>query len=300
MKPKPPGEAHRHELLRALVSGLSWVRPEAARALVAHPEWFTLISWTHRFYGLYRDIGLDVPGIDHLLQNPDPSDEDLRDIESVARRVGRWWRVVGDALPFVGRLVAQPELRVTMSEVRRYFGDEKGVASEIRGLLKAALHEAWQANEAVLLIGHSLGSVIAYDTLWELADEGGAARESIDLFLTMGSPLATRFIRNNLRGADRKGADRFPSNIRRWVNFAAVGELTALRPLRPYFSAMIDLGLVESIEDRTDLYNHFRGDVGLNVHKSYGYLAHREVAEYIGAWLSEKLSGEKGVRALFP
>jgi hypothetical protein len=108
----------------------------------------------------------------------------------------------------------------------------------------------------------------------------------VDLFMTLGSPLATRFIRKSLRGVDREGPERFPGNIRRWVNFTAKGELMALRPqLRPHFAPMIDLDLVEDIEDHTELYNHFRGDIGLNVHKSYGYLAHRLVAERIGDWL---------------
>jgi pimeloyl-ACP methyl ester carboxylesterase len=284
MKPKPPVGPHRHALLRALVSGLSWVRPDAARALAAHEEWFTLVEWTHRFYGRYRDIGLDVRGIDHILQNPEPSEEDVHDIQSMARRVRRLGHVVGDALPFLGRFIAQPELRVTMSEVRRYFGDEHGIATEIRGLLASALEDAFRADEAVLLIGHSLGSVIAYDTLWELTHERAEHRR-IDLFLTIGSPLATRFIRKGLRGANLTGAARYPGNLRRWINFAAIGEMTALRPMRPHFGAMIDLGLIESIEDHMDLYNHFRGDIGLNVHKSYGYLAHRQVADCIGEWL---------------
>jgi pimeloyl-ACP methyl ester carboxylesterase len=199
--------------------------------------------------------------------------------------VRRLWHLVGDALPFLGRLVARPELRLTMSEVHRYFSDENGVASDVRGMLRSALQKSWGANERVLLIGHSLGSVIAYDTLWELSREV-RSEGRVDLLMTLGSPLATRFIRKALRGVDREGPDRYPANIRRWVNFTAKGELMALRPqLGPHFAPMLDMGLVEAIEDHTELYNHFRGDIGLNVHKSYGYLAHRLVAERIADWL---------------
>lgn len=285
MKPKPPADDHRHELLRALLAGLSWARPEAARRLGAHPDRFTLISWTHRFYGRYRDIGLDVPGVDRILQSPEPTEEDLREIESTARRVRRLWHVLGDALPFLGRALAPSDVRVTMAEVHRYFSDERGIATEIRALVKAALVRAFRAGERIALIGHSLGSVIAYDSLWELSRDAAAASPPIDLFVTLGSPLATRFIRGRLRGAGRTGSERYPGNIRRWVNFAAVGEMTALRPLRPYFAPMLELGLVDSIEDHTRLYNHFRSEIGLNVHMSYGYLVHREVCECIGTWL---------------
>ncbi len=284
MKPKPPPEAHRRELLRALVAGLAWERPEAARLFRAHEEWFELVSWTHRFYGSYRDIGLDAPGVDYLLQNPEPTEDDLREIQSTARRVRRLSHLVGDALPFLGRLIARPDLRVTIAEVHRYFGDEDGIATEIRHLLASALREAWAARRRVLLIGHSLGSIIAYDTLWELTHlEACEAR--VDLLVTLGSPLSTRFMRNRLHGADRSGRERYPGNVRRWVNFAAVGEMTALRPVRPYFTEMLELGLVESIEDHLDLYNHFRSTTGLNVHMSYGYLTHRAVAACIGDWL---------------
>jgi pimeloyl-ACP methyl ester carboxylesterase len=285
MKPKPPPSPHKRELLRTLVAGLAWERPEAARRLRDHTEWFTLVSWTHRFYGRYRDISLDLPGIERILQQPEPSDEDLRQIDSAARRVRRLSHLVGDALPFLGRLIARPELRLTMREVHRYFNDEDGVASEIRELLKTVLRQAWGENERVLLIGHSLGSVIAYDTLWELSHVDRDTRR-VELFMTLGSPLATRFIRRSLRGAGRHGGERYPANVGRWVNVAAKGELTALRPMRAHFSPMHELGLVESIEDETELYNHFRGDIGLNVHMSYGYLAHPLVAGRIGDWLA--------------
>ncbi len=283
MKPKPPPQLHKRELLRTLVAGLAWARPEAARLLRDNSHWFTLVSWTHRFYGRYRDITLDIPGIERLLQQPEPSEEDLREIDSAARRVKRLLHFVGDTLPFFGRLVARPELRLTMREVLRYFSDEGGVASDIRGLLKTMLRQAWRTDERVLLIGHSLGSVIAYDTLWELSRQDGDTGR-VDLFMTLGSPLSTRFIRRMLRGSDRAGAERYPANIVRWGNYRAKGEMTALRPIRPYFSEMIELGLADSIED-VELYNHFRSEIGLNVHMSYGYLVNALVAGRIADWL---------------
>ena len=287
MKPKPRPEPHRRELLRALIAGMSWERPEAARLLRAHPEWLTLVSWTHRFYGRHRDIALDLPGIDRILHDPEPAAEDIREIDSAARRIRRMWHLVGDALPFLGRIVARPELRLTLTEVHRYHSDEDGIATEVRGMLKDALCEALRAGERILLIGHSLGSVIAYDTLWELSRQDGEPGK-VDL-ITLGSPLATRFIRKGLRGMDRDGPERYPANIRRWENFTAKGEIMALRPqLKPLFEPMISMGLVEDIVDHTELYNHFRGDIGLNVHKSYGYLVHRLVAGTIGAWLLEE------------
>ena len=77
-----------------------------------------------------------------------------------------------------------------------------------------------------MLVGHSFGSVIAYDTLWEMSRGESGGR--VDLFVTMGSPLTMRYIRHHLHGRHLQGADRYPTCIRRWVNLAAVGEVTAL------------------------------------------------------------------------
>ena len=49
---------------------------------------------------------------------------------------------------------------------------------------------------------------------------------------------------------------------------------------------MLELGLIESIDDDADIYNHFRNDRGLDPHKSYGYLMHRAVAGRVADWIS--------------
>lgn len=285
MKPKPPPEIHKRELCRCLTAGLAWARPEAARLFRDRPDCLALVSWTYSFYGSYRDVALDLPGIDRILQQPEPSAEDIEEIDSLARKIRRYMHLLGDALPLVGRLIARPEMRLTMSEARRYLFNSDGVATRVREMLKTPLRAAWDAGAEVLLIGHSLGSVIAYDTLWELSHIDRDDRV-VDLFMTLGSPLASRLIRHNVRGVSRSGRERFPTNIRHWENFASQAEMTALRPrLVPYFADMLELGLVDELVDHTDIYNHFRGDIGLNVHKSYGYLIAPPVASTIAAWL---------------
>ncbi len=285
MKPKPPKDVHQRELHRAISAGLSRVRPSLAKQFAANPECLTLVPWTYPFYRRHADIEVDRPGIDALLHSPEPSAEDIAEIDSVARKLARLLRVLGDTLPWFGRLIARGDTRLTISEARRYLLNRRGLAIQVRAMLKEPLLDAWRAGESVLLIGHSLGSVIAYDTLWELShDDQHSGR--IDLFITLGSPLGTRFINNRICGASSHGDRRYPTNIRHWANFSARAEMTALHPeLRPYFSEMLELGLLESLTDHVNLYNHFRGDLGLNVHKSYGYLAHSAVAECLAAWL---------------
>jgi hypothetical protein len=197
------------------------------------------------------------------------------------------WHLVGESLPWLSGLIAKPDLQLTLADVHRYLDDNDGIATEIRTLLKTQLMRAWDGGERVLLIAHSLGSVVAYDSLWELSREAGSTAR-VDQFVTLGSPLATRFIRLGVKGAGRHGAERYPANVRRWANFSARGEMVALHPrLAPFFRDMVGFGLVDAIEDHAGLYNHFHGENGIDAHKSYGYLIHASVAGLIGDWLAE-------------
>jgi len=288
MKPKPPPDEHSEALRRCLCAGLSRYRPTWADYLDRNPEQFTLVSWTFDFYGAYRDMALDRRGIEALLARPDPTPEEIREIDSLARRLKRLWHLFGDSLPLLSRVFARPDLRVTLGEVRRYLHEDE-VGRAVRAPLKDALVRAWGASEPVLLIGHSLGSVIAYDSLWELSREE-RVNGTIDWLVTLGSPLATRFVRKAIKGVAQTGPQRYPDNIRRWLNCSAHGEMTALHPrLQPFFGGIVKLGLCEALIDRADIYNHFQADFGINVHKSYGYLAHESVAHVVADWLTESL-----------
>jgi pimeloyl-ACP methyl ester carboxylesterase len=287
MKPKPPVESHEQELRRCMAAGIAAVDSAAGRLFTNASTALTLISWTFDFYGAHRDIAFDRAGIDALLEHPEPSSEDIEEIDSFRHKVVRLIHVIGDELPLVGNVIARSEMRETMAEARRYLRDVDGVATRIRALLALPLQAAWNAGERVLLIGHSMGSVIAYDCLWELSRERRDPHR-LELFITLGSPLASRLIREGLRGAEFQGRHRFPGNVRRWLNFSARGEMTALRTrLKPFFGEMESLGLLDAFEDHVDIYNHFRSDLGLNVHKSYGYLMNKAVAGAIAAWLMQ-------------
>jgi len=273
LNPKPPPDLYRPQLMRVLTAGLARSRPRAAAWLGANPDAIRLVAWTYLFYGAYRDITVDMPGIERLLAHPTPSADDLGELHAFPRTLKRWSYVLGDAWPLLGRWLAPPVTRRLMHEANRYLKNRNGIGSSIRAILRAELDSTWQSGAPVLLIGHSLGSVIAYDTLWELSRERGSAQR-IDLFVTMGSPLATHFIQRKVRGSREHGAARYPSNIRRWANFTARGDTTALRPrLNPTFAEMLTLGLVESIDDVVDFDNYFRGELGLNAHEAYGYLS---------------------------
>ena len=181
---------------------------------------------------------------------------------------------LADRVPLLIDWLADADTRSNIDDSVRYFENRDGIADRIRALLAAELQSAWAAGDRVLLMAHSLGSVIAWDTLWQLSHVAspGRADAGIDLFLTLGSPLGTRFVRRRLLGAKASGARRYPQGIHRWRNLAGLGDLTALgHRFADDYAEMRRLGLVEEISDQTDLVNPFRGQEGLNVHKCYGY-----------------------------
>lgn len=290
LNPKPPPEIHRRQLLLVLLAALRRMRPAAADWLAANEARFDLVGWTYLFHGAHRDISVDLPGIERLLVQTEASAEDTRELGSWPRLVQRYTHLVGDAWPFLGRRFASAATRRLMHEATRYLKDRGGVGTEVRAAVRASLETAWRAGDRVLVLGHSLGSVIAYETLWELTHVHRSGGE-VDVLATFGSPIATRFVQRSIKGARESGAARYPHNVRRWVNLSARSDTTALQPrVKPAYREMLDLKLVDSIEDFVEFDNFFRGALGLNPHEAYGYLAQPLLAEIIGDWLDRSLS----------
>lgn len=286
--PKPPSEEHRRQLLRSLLRGVERADPAVAQAIEHDAGCFTLLAWNPLYYQSYKPLDEDLPWIDALLKRPGPTKEDVQEAQSFRRRTAWLLYAAADLFQFLIPLLPDKVVKNTIQETARYFSNEGGMGEQVRELLKTPLRRMYADGERILIMGHSMGSVIAYDTFWELTHiEKNPGR--VDTFLTLGSPLGMRFTQQRLRGAHEKGARRYPHNIRRWVNIASQGDLTALDPtLRDDFQSMLELGLVESITDvNGGIFNYFRNDRGLNVHRSYGYLVNPRVGEVIANWWKE-------------
>jgi hypothetical protein len=171
-------------------------------------------------------------------------------------------------------------------DLRRYIKNDNEIAEVIRRRLKVPLEAASLAGRPILLVAHSMGSVIAYDALWQLSrkEDRGVL---VDQFLTMGSPLGQRFIQQHLMGFREKNGQRYPDNVGQWLNISAVGELTAIdTELGNDYGEMVRLGLVSRIRD-LEFYNFFHHDGVLNVHAEYGYLINEVAAREIRDWWCE-------------
>jgi len=281
--PKPEPGPHRDALFRCLIAGIRRHDEKVALDIAANLHCFDVISWTYDFYKSHRDIGIDQAAIEAVIQQDSASKEDIAEATSWQRRVARWIFSLADVMPFLIPHIANERLELHMRDLRRYVRNSNEIAEHTRQMLKIPLRAAAEAGRPILLIGHSMGSVIAWDSLWQLAhsDDDHVA---VDLFLTMGSPLGQHYIQRRLQGGADSGASRFVSGIRRWVNLTAVGDLTAIDPdLADDFAEMVDLGMVESIDDHV-LHNYFRLDGALNVHAEYGYLANDVTARLVSDW----------------
>lgn len=101
-------------------------------------------------------------------------------------------------------------------ELSGYFSN-----SQVRETVTKGLSEAIARLDPQILIAHSLGSVVAYETLWAHPDC------RVDMFLTLGSPLAMPDLVYD-RLAEHPGPRGRPPGVRRWINVADYGDITAI------------------------------------------------------------------------
>ena len=283
LKPKPEYSLHREQVLRCMLEGIKRIDADTAAEMAEDEHFFDIVSWTYDFYGTHRDIHLDLADIEAVLKKTKASATDKQIATSWKRRFIRSLYRAADQLPFLIPQVANEDVELQLRDLRRYAKNVDDIAEIIRREVKIRIRAAAGAGRPILLYGHSMGSVIGYDTLWQLSHESGE-NVRIDLMVTTGSPLGQKLIQRRLKGSRKEGIERYPGNIRRWTNIAAIGELTAIdMALKNDFAEMIRFGLVEDIED-LETYNYYHMNGVLNVHTEYGYLVNEVTATTIRNW----------------
>lgn len=281
--PKPAPAPHKDALHRCLLEGVRRADPAVADAIRSTSHSFDLVAWTFDFYGEHRDIELDRDAIEAVIAQQKASRHDIREASSWSRSVMIWLYRLGDVLPFLIRPLASEKMELHLRDLHRYLHNSNGIADHAREMLKVALRAAWESKRPTLLLAHSMGSVIAFDSLWEMTHHDHDDLVLEDL-ITMGSPLGQDYLKKRIKGHDQVKAGRYPHNLRRWINLASVGDMTAIDPtLADDFVEMRRLQLIESIEDRR-LYNFFRLEGQLNVHAEYGYLVNVKTGRAVADW----------------
>jgi hypothetical protein len=126
--------------------------------------------------------------------------------------------------------ISEPLLVFALKQVRRYLTD-----TELRQRIRQVVAEAITAQTRVV-VGHSLGSVIAYETLCDPQIRTAHPRWQVEALVTAGSPLGLPLIFDRLQPPSEAGVGLWPPGVPAWTNVSDPGDVVALvSELRPLF-----------------------------------------------------------------
>ena len=163
--------------------------------------------------------------------------------------------------------VAEEVLQLKLRDLSRYY-EEPQINSRLQARLSDQILE--HRNRRIIVVAHSMGSIIAYDVLHQLQNNPTIA---IDHFITIGSPLGLPYVKAQAIEAN-DGPPRTPENVKAWVNFADRRD-----PVSIDTHLSDDYGAnQEVIRVQDDLVMNDWGGIH---HKSYGYLRTPEFSEYL-------------------
>ncbi len=166
---------------------------------------------------------------------------------------------------------ADKVLAAYIKDLDKYYKN-KTKREKTRDLVMEAIKR--NTDKRIMLIGHSMGSIITYDVLRLLGREN--ANHRIEHYITIGSPLGLPHVQNQF--IEEFGNLRTPSIVHQWSNFADKFDPVALdNHLRRDFKPNS-----RGVRPEDDIILNDWG--GIN-HKSYGYLRCPEVAETIAGFI---------------
>jgi len=202
----------------------------------------------------------------------------LDDLARFWSKVSGWFGVSDDLLNFFA-----PDLGA-------YF-EIQAVGSAVRKRLTDVLLPAWRRGEEVCLMAHSMGTGVAWDTLWKISHTSeylDVRDKKVDLFITLGCPFGEEGFREQLKGSGQRAGERFPQNITHWHNFTAQDDFVAhdARLANNFGDMPANSGLQGPVIDHKihTFWIDNKSEI-LNPHKFYGYLDNHEVAQTVSDWI---------------
>lgn len=274
---KPTPTVHRELLLKSLRAGFA--KTEYSDDIVSFDDdSFLLCAWSDLLYPDYEEPQILQSAVERLVQQ---SQEPRKwsGASSLAICLRRYLYFLVDYFPALLKLLPVRHLDSMLEGTRAYLENDNGKAVDIRARLSSLMKSVLLNDEQeILIIAHSLGSVIAYDLL--ASQPQWMDTRSVQL-LTLGSPLGLRYIQARIFGSMKV----YPSAVSHWDNVSAYGDMVSLdTTLQDDFVKMKELGVLERINDIVGIKTRYKDVNGMNPHKSYGYLAHPTVAGLVAAW----------------
>lgn len=130
-------------------------------------------------------------------------------------------------------------------EYQRADGARYQVRRELRDRLVKDLRAAREVADKVIIVSHSMGTMIAYDVLRNVPD-----CPPVDTLFTLGSPLGITEVQDELRAVDAKDVDFPAAKLRRWVNvFDPLDPICGADPRFANDYAPVDGRHVEDVEE---------------------------------------------------
>lgn len=195
---------------------------------------------------------------EQVAQELDPG-EDMLEATRMAKGIHKKWlkaiaRALEKVLPKRGKAVSRQFLQQAAAYLQK-----PGLKGKINRIVEEQLFDGIARNEEVVVIGHSLGSVIAYDLLRSWRED-----IQVGLLMTCGSPLGVEVVKVGI-GPPLVCL----SNVRNWLNVSDPEDFVALRPKLTKKTFGCD-----SIDNIANVDNGYE-----NAHDILKYLSHAEVVK---------------------
>jgi hypothetical protein len=174
--------------------------------------------------------------------------------------------------------VVRDALEARMPDLHRY-QHHRVARDAIRARLREALRTAQETRRPIMLIAHSMGSMVAYDVLRTSSRTLPGLR--ISHFVTLGSPLGLTGVIEMVTAPAR-----VPECVARWSNFADPRDYAARWDTRLSNDYRANRAGV-TVSDRLVINGYVTPSGKPNPHKIYGYLRTPEVSELIASFLTE-------------
>lgn len=170
-------------------------------------------------------------------------------------------------------------------DMKQYWNADSQYGSEVREALTDLLSTAMDSGDDVLLVSHSLGTMISYDVLWKFSyySEYKHLRDKkLGTWITFGSPLGDEIVKKKLKGAKAHGARKYPINIDSWYNIAAKDDFVAHdKNIKNDFKNM------DTFKEDISIYNLSIRHKISDPHHAVGYLVTPQITKIIASWLQK-------------